>query len=948
MIVHGEAGVGKTRLVQEVCDDPDLQVLWGSCVHFGDASVPYASIIGALQGWLADVDPTERAEVLTGVGELSTILPSLGSPPITGTGQLIPLIDLVLNRIAERRRTVLVIDDLHWADVASLDVLAFLITGFRGQRLMMLGTCRDEDRGDGHPLHSWLADMRRTPSFEEIHLERLDLDGTAAQLTHLLGRPPDIDLVIQVQGRSDGNPYLTELLVQNLSGAESTLPAAVPDALRDALLAAWHGLSVEARHLVRVLAVGGRPTPLDLLAAVASEHGLAPEVLSECLTEAQEHGVVQAGSSELPWFRHPLLADVLYDRLPFGEAALIHATYLHVLESRSTPVEAIAADLAVHSLQAGRIDETYHWSLIAAEHAANLRAPAEQAIQLERCCELWEQVSPDIRGTRDDRVELLLRASAVCLRVGRHDTSIRHLTEALSLVDRDVEPLTVGNLLVERSILRWHRTEPIEAVLADIFEAMELTAPFPESAERARALSALGSAESWSGGPEAVAHADEAERIARRSGSERALAEALAERASVIVNQSPLDALADAREAELHARACGAQLDLLNAMVWQVNALRCLGRREEATEVALRGYAGTAAPGPDLFAYFMAYLAADGLLEAGRWQECHDLLRSALAARCSSIAGAAIRLTAGSLAVRSGRLSEARQHLDRAFELVSDTFVGVRETLAVGGSEVLVAEGKPQEALRWLRPRLTIPGAAPVSQDDDLLVHYAHAAAELATTARDTGDEEGVAGAVSAVEKVIDGWPWEPFMTDRPDPIFQSMNRALFHAEVARCRDDPDQPERWQAAIEACGRADAPWHRAVAQWRHAEAMIGAGLPPAAEGDLLRRAHRCAVELGANPLRHNVESLARRSKISLREPVAVTGPVRPDTPLSTLTVREREVLAYLVAGRSNAEIAKELVISDKTVSTHVSNILRKSGTSSRIEAAALAERLGDQD
>jgi DNA-binding NarL/FixJ family response regulator len=103
-----------------------------------------------------------------------------------------------------------------------------------------------------------------------------------------------------------------------------------------------------------------------------------------------------------------------------------------------------------------------------------------------------------------------------------------------------------------------------------------------------------------------------------------------------------------------------------------------------------------------------------------------------------------------------------------------------------------------------------------------------------------------------------------------------------------------------------------------------------------------------VELGANPLRHNVESLARRSKISLREPVAVTGPVRPDTPLSTLTVREREVLAYLVAGRSNAEIAKELVISDKTVSTHVSNILRKSGTSSRIEAAALAERLGDQD
>ncbi|WP_329478463.1 helix-turn-helix transcriptional regulator [Kribbella sp. NBC_01484] len=945
VVVRGEAGVGKTRLVRDVCDAPGLLVLWGSCVHFGGASLPYAPIIGLLQDWLAGADEAEQADVLAGADELSTLLPTLGTTRVSATVRLIPLIDLVLDRIAQRHPVVVVIDDLHWADMSSLDVLSYLITCFHGQRLTLLATCRDEDLGEGHPLHSWLADMRRTPAFDEIHLDRLGPDATGVQLAHLFGRPVDIDLVTQVQARSDGNPYLTELLAGQLSGAESILPATVPGALRDALLAAWHRLSGPARQLVRVLAVGGRPTPLPLLEAVALEHGVEVATLSGCVSEAQQHGVLRSGSDDLLWFRHPLLAEVLYDALPRDEAALIHATYLRELEARSVPVEAAAADLAVHSQQAGRVTDTYRWSLMAAEYAAKLRAPAEQAIQLERLCALWEQVPPDVRGPTVDRTTLAVETSAICTRLGRHDTAMEQLNTALSLVDRERDPLSAGNLLVERSILRWLRTDPIEAVLADIYEALDLTAPFPASAERARVLSALGSAESWSGRPEAVAHADEAVRIARRAGSERALAEALAERASVIVRESPLPALADAQEAESLARACGSMFDLLNAFVWQVNTLRTLGRREEAIEVALRGHAELLAPGPDMFAYFLAGMAARGLLDSGRWQECDDLLRLALAARCHAIPGAAIRLTAASLAVRRGRVPEARQHLDRARELISTTFLGIRGALAIGGGDVLAAEGKLQEALDWLRSRLTIPGAAPSDHDDDLLVPYAHAAAELARTARDAGDPERTAAAVAAAEEVVNGWPWDSFASDRPDGVLHLMNQALVLAELARCRDDPDQPELWQRAAEACDAAGVPWHRAVSQWRCAEAAVVAGRPPVGVPALLRSAHRCAVELGAKPLQDEVEALARRSRISLSEPMPLVVPAQAATRLVTLTAREREVLALLVAGRSNGEIAKELVISDKTVSAHVSNILRKTGTGSRLEAAALATRLG---
>jgi DNA-binding CsgD family transcriptional regulator/tetratricopeptide (TPR) repeat protein len=942
VVVRGEAGVGKTRLVREVCADSDLLVLWGSCVHFGGASVPYAPVIGILQDWLLTADPAERAQVLAGADELGSLLPGMAGAHGVSAGRLVPLVDLVLNRIADLHRTVVVVDDLHWADMASLDVLAYLVTGFRGQRLTVLGTCRDEDLDTGHPLHGWLADMRRMPSFEELHLDRLDLSGTGVQLEDLLGRAPDIDILNQVQARSDGNPYLTELLVQDLSGTEPALPTTVPDRLREALLAAWHRLPEQARLLVRVLAVGGRPIALDVLTAVAGQHGVDAEGLPGCVLEAQQRGVLAMGPADPCWFRHPLLAEVLYDGLPPGEGPHIHASYLNVLETGETA--AVAADLAVHSQRAGRIDDTYRWSSLAAQHAVDLRAPAEQVIQLERMCDLWDQVSPDLRGTAADRTALFLQAGAVCSRVGRNDRAIELFSQALDLIDRDREPLTAAGILVDRAMVRWHRTEPIGAVLTDIHEALDLTTGFPDSAERARTMAILAWAENWQGLPVAAAHADEAVRIARGAGSERALAIALADRCSVLAISAPERALADGREAEQLARSSDGMFEWLMAVVWQVNALRNLGRRADATDVALRGYTDLVAPGRDLYGYFLAYLGADGLLEAGRWQECEAVLRACLAARCPNIPGAAIRLTAASFAVRSGRLEEGRQHLDRALELIAENFVGIRQTLAAGGAEVLLAEGRQQEAVDWLRARLTRPGIAPLAEDDDLLTLYVNAVAELTQARRDAGDPDGTARAVAELEEVLDDWPWEPFTRHQAESAMQTMRSALFHAEAARCRDDADQVDRWEQAIDACEAAGAPWHRAVSQWRYAEAAIAGGRPPVEVGEVLRAARRTANELGAEPLRRSIESLARRVRITLREPEPIVVPEQEGSVISALTPREREILAFLVAGRSNGEIANQLVISDKTVSVHVSSILRKTGTTTRFEAAALAERL----
>ena len=854
-----------------------------------------------------------------------------------------------MNRFADRTPTVLVIDDLQWADRSSLDVLSYLISGFREQRLAILTTCRDEHRGEGHPLHTWFADMRRMPGFVDLHLDRFSLAGTEAQLEGLLGRSVDVELAAQVQERSGGNPYLNELLVRGLSGVETELPAAAPALLRDALLAGWHGLSAEARQSTRLLAAGGRPLDYSVLAQVAAKHGLEEEHLAGSLTEARDAGVVRPDEAGRLWFRHPLQAEILYEGLPLGQAARVHATYARVLSSLSgLSGEPPAADLAVHSHHAGQLDDAYRWSLVAADQAAELHAKTEVAIHLERACSLWEQVSPQTRGSSDERVELLRRASSSSERAG-HGGSARALVEqALALTDRVRDPLLTSTLLLAWNDTTHGLTEVGKTVTSALMDAVELTEPFPDSPERALALAALAFAEHWDDlHDEAKAHAEAAVQAAKRSGSAPALAGALSIRAATYVKDFAERSMADAQEAERLARSCGSVEWLQDATIWQVNCLITFGRAEEAAELAHQVFEEVVADASE-WAYFLASMAAEAYLWLGRWAECRQLLRRALAARCGGVPGASIRLTAAQLAALCGRFAEAEQHLERTRELISDDYGGLYEPTTIARAEVLLAAGEPVKALDWLYHRLAVPAGEMPEYGEDRLVDLARAAAESARAARDAGDERLVGRAIGLLDDVLGRWPAEPFTTPRPDVADHAMAKALFDAEVARCRDEADQAERWRAAIDACHTAGNPWHEADSALRYAEAMLAGGAPASAVSDLLRRAHRIAVDLGAHPLRERIEALARAARVVLREPVPVAHRARTTGALADLTAREQEILAFLVAGRTNAEIANALVISDKTVSVHVSNILRKTGTSNRVEAAALAERLADHD
>jgi DNA-binding NarL/FixJ family response regulator len=176
------------------------------------------------------------------------------------------------------------------------------------------------------------------------------------------------------------------------------------------------------------------------------------------------------------------------------------------------------------------------------------------------------------------------------------------------------------------------------------------------------------------------------------------------------------------------------------------------------------------------------------------------------------------------------------------------------------------------------------------------------------------------------------------------DQVAPAVGR-LFEAERLRADGSSGDAEAWWAAVEACDTADLRWEQAVAlRWLGAS-LLDDGAGRTASARALRAAHEMALQMGAVPLRQDVEILARSARIELA-PVGEILPQEDDVSvLRTLTKREREILAHLVTGRSYSEIAEALFISDKTVSVHVSNILRKTGARNRVEASALGRRHG---
>jgi predicted ATPase len=376
VLLGGEAGVGKTRLVAELaarCAAAATRVLCGGCVPVADGALAYAPIVEVLRALVAEfgTDPVRR---LIGPSwpELARLLPTLGEPQATGPpgqdaqARLFELLLGLIGRLGEETPLLLVVEDLHWADRSTRDLLAFLVRNLRRERVLLVVTYRSDETGRARP-GPYLAELGRAGPVQRLELPRFERAETLAQLSAILGAAPATDLVDAVFARSEGNPFFTEELLAAVRAGSDALP----ETLRDLLQGRVEALPEPARHVLRAAAVAGRRVPHRLLAAVA---GLGDREQTEALRAAvaQQLLVTRFGEDGYE-FRHALLQEAVYAGLLPGERARLHATLATAVAAHpdwsSGTAATVAAELAHHWQAAGDLERALPAAIQAAGQA---------------------------------------------------------------------------------------------------------------------------------------------------------------------------------------------------------------------------------------------------------------------------------------------------------------------------------------------------------------------------------------------------------------------------------------------------------------------------------------------------------------------------------------------------------------------------------------------------
>ena len=930
VVVAGDPGIGKTALVARACADRggSTTVLFGGCLPLTSMSIPFLPIRSALRD-MADAGQQELPEDTTEAGEF------------------VLRFDAWLDRRCAERPVVLVIDDLQWADRSTLDAIMYVIAGPSSRRLAVVATLRSGEVGLGHPLQRWLADVRRMPRTTEYTLGPIDRNGTAAQLAMLLGSSPHQSLVDDVHAHARGNPYFTRLMVAGLSAEARAAHDSLPNTLRSAVLQSWFRLSSATRRLATVLAVGGRPLTADELAEVVGED---PGRVRIRLQDAVESGAVVVGGDGAFWFHHPLNAEVLEAELAEEDRRALHGRFADAVERRdlerrsagqaqTDSAAAVAVAIADHRAAANQTRRAYEWTLLAADLVGSDDGRAEQLRLLRRAVELRGEL-PHAEESVDT---LLRRLRAVAAEVGASADELDAVESVLARVDRDAQPLVAAELLVRRMHLR-DMTGQAFIDVDTMREAVRLAEADTTSPEYALALSELAHAEVWAGHHDAAEHASAAMAAARGTDDLRALAHALAAGSMTagVAEDAPA-AQALAREAVQAAAAARDWWAYVHAMMWEADASRTWGSAAYSTLIRDRRVEMVERGGPHAYAAWMSAVEAQNWLIVGDWRECDARLRVALGSDPGPLGDVMARLVAARAATLTGRQAEAESHLLRVEELFTDgsTYIGL-EFDAVH-AEVRFGARDPEGAFRAAMNGAQKSGTPP-TRCEWLIPLAARALADRAQNARDEGRTEG--DVLETLDELVARFPHAirdiGSTTGVRGRLLDAFD-AQYAAEQARARGQAGEGSAWIRAVEAFAHAALPWEEAYSNWRAAEVLLGRGHDRQAGAEMLRRGLTLASRLGAQPVERELLDLARRARVAVDEPSPEASAA--PTALHGLTEREREVLALIAVGRTYAEIARTLMISDKTVSTHVSHLLAKTGTASRVELARLVHRVG---
>jgi len=932
LVVGGEAGIGKTRLVRELAGiaEPETRVVWGQCVELGANGLPYAPFVSVLRSLVSAIG-LEAVSTALGPGraELARLLPELGAAAPEsdlGRGRLFEAVAALIERAAGQHPLVVVIEDVHWSDPSTRALLGFLVRSLVDTRVLIVLTYRTDEMHRTHPLRPFLAELERSPRASRLTVPRLRPANIATILTHVRGTPPSAALLADVVTRSDGVPFFVEELAECQPGDD------LPDSLRELLLVRVEALSEPARRVLRVAAVGGLHVSHQALAAVVD---LPVPELDQALREAvADHQLVVDRAHHGYAFRHALVREAVHDDLLPGEHGSLHEQWARALEQRSREEsgESLAVQISHHWYAALDLERAFASALRAADETRAMYAPREEMQMLDRVLELWSRVSDAETQAGMDRVDVLVLAGEAAWRAGEPDRSESFADAAVRAVDSQVDPVRHAHLLIKRATFGVDSTDSDTVQM--LTDALALLPADVPSQDRACALAKLAGwyvlRNQWD---EAADLATQARDVARGIGDPENESDAVNSLALAYAGMGEFERSRGLfEEARRLAEQAGSEQALGRYRGNLGDLLLSTGDFSGARQVSHEGREHALRRGlVRSAATFLAGNEAEALIALGEWDQALALVEQALGQdppRPSfthlSCQRATVLLLRGAPGARD--VVDELARVPRWFPRQPQFVIPAAQLQA----EQALSDNEPAEALRLVVEAMERSGPrAHASAAWQLLHTMARTIGQLERAGKPTDDARTrLASARSSFTASGTQVMWD----------------AVIDAELAH-QHGSRAVQAWSAAVGELHRPGVQgpvYLRGYARYRLGGALLVDGRREEAR-DVLAAALEQADALDAKPLRDGVSSLARRARLQLTERRAEAVPAEPTE--FKLTPREREVLALVAEGRSNAQIAERLFISTKTASVHVSNIMAKMGAESRGEAAAVAHARG---
>jgi len=950
-LISGDAGVGKTRLVAELAGRAagrGFTVLSGRCAELGD-SIPYLPLADALRA--ATTGPSPDQTLLDAIAArpvLGRLLPDRGAspPPADLPGlaqqQLFGAVLGMLAELASQRPVLLVLEDLHWADRSTRDLLTFLSRVLHREKVAVVVTYRTDDLHRRHPLRPVVAELLRLPGVTAIELAPLGYADMADHLSALAAGPLDAATLHRIVTRAEGNPYYGEelLAAENGRAGQGRPGSVLPTGLAALLLARFEQVSGTAQQVLRAAAVAGRRAEDDLIREAS---GLAAADFEEGVRESVAHQLLVADGTQGYAFRHALIREAVYGDLLPGERTRLHARFAELLADpdRLATVPGTAAELAHHCLASHDITGAFTASVQAAQEAERLAAPAEAHRHYDAALGLWVRVTEPGKLAGMDRGKLAFRSATNAAASGEVARAVHELRRLRGFLGDSADPALTCRVLERLAYFLLETGAAAEAAEA-AQAAVDALPADPPTWERARALATFAQTLMWARDSEAATTvAKQAKDAAGAAGAPWVEADVLVTLGELSENGGQVDeaislftaAHDQARDTQMLGVELRAAYQLARARLER-------GDLEGSATTAHQGVARADEKGLGLAPYgldlqYVHYLAH---YQEGAWDHAAELA-DGFPVRATTVAEA--RLSAMALFVEVGQgnpvVGERRAWLEPFW--AEDRF---SEYIARGLlAEHALWRGDPEGALGEVAAALATQadkdGYGPPVIRVAAIGLSAHAnRAARARAANDTQTEKAevkAAKTLIAVARQGAAYPREPKFVLGIDGRGW-LARA--EAEWGRARGK-NSPAAWQSVVDTFGPAFV-YETARARWRLAEALAEKGQRERAEHEW-KLAMDTVERLGAVPLLTALADLARRARIGPRPSTY------PPGVLAALTPREQEVLELLAEGHSNREIAAKLFIAPKTASVHVSNILGKLGASSRTEAAAIAYREG---